>query len=268
MESIIAYFSDLGLDFVSLSKSAATLLIGALLICGICRFIFRKKTMLGHAVSSSIAIVFIFVVTVLIVTVYTKLLWIVSPLPFVNISANSVSFFKFTNADYFTMSGEILSMIILAFFVNLLDNWIPKGKNIFSWFLWRVLTVLLGVVVHYLVTWLFHHFLPNDIQTYAPAALLVILIVMLLTGALKFIVGIFLTTINPVVAALYTFFFANIVGKQLTQAVLTTGILAGFILLLQKFGIIALSIASGALVAYIPFLFILLLVWYVVNKLL
>lgn len=268
MESIITFFSDLGLDFAALTKSAVTILLGALLICGICRFIFRKKTMLGHAVSSSIAIIFIFVVTVLIVTLYTKLLWIVSPLPFVNISSNSVSFYVFSNQDYLDLSAEILSMIILAFSVNLLDNWIPKGKNIFSWFLLRVLTVLLGVLVHYLVTWLFRHFLPQGIQSYAPAALLVILIVMLLTGALKFIVGIFLTTINPVVAALYTFFFANVVGKQLTQAVLTTGILAGFIMLLQNNGITALSIAAGALVAYVPFLFILIIVWYVVNKLL
>ena len=268
MESVIDYFSDVGLDFTGLTKSALTLLLSALLICGICRFIFRKKTMLGHAVSSSIAIVYILVTTVLIITVFTDLLWIVSPLPFVNISSNSIAFYSFYNNDYLGMSAEILSMIILAFCVNLLDNWIPKGKNIFSWFSLRLLTVLSGVVIHYLVTWLFRSFLPNDFQSYAPAVLLVILVVMLLTGALKFIVGIFLTTINPVIAALYTFFFANIVGKQLTQAVLTTGILVGFIFFLQKLGITALSIAAGALVAYIPFLIILILVWYVVNKLL
>jgi len=268
MDSMIAYFSDLGLDFPNLVRSAVTLLLGALLICGICRFIFRKKTMLGHAVSSAIAIVFICIVTVLIITVFTELLWIVSPLPFIQISTDSISFYSFRSTDYLDMAGEILSMIILAFSINLLDNWIPKGKNIFSWFFLRVLTILLGVVVHWLVTWLFDRFLPQGILAYAPAALLTILIVMLLTGALKFIVGIFLTTINPVIAALYTFFFANLVGKQLTQAVLTTCILAGFILLLQQFGITALSIVAGALVAYIPFLFLLILVWYVVNKLL
>ena len=268
MESIIAYFSDLGMNFPGLLKSAAFLLLGALLLCGICRFIFRKKTMIGHAVSSSFAIIFIFVVTVLIVTLWTSLSWIVSPLPFVSISANNVRFYAFQTSDYLSLCSEILSMIILAFFVNLLDNWIRKGKNIISWFFLRVLTVLLGVLVHYLITWLFHQFLPQGIQAYAPAALLVILIVMLLTGALKFIVGIFLTTINPVIAALYTFFFANMIGKQLTQAVMTTGMLAAFILLLRKFGIIELSISSGALVAYIPFLLVLIAVWYILNKLL
>ena len=268
MESIIAYFSDLGMNFPGLFKSALALLLGALLICGICRFIFRKKTMIGHAVSSSFAIIFIFVITVLIVTVWTGLSRIVSPLPFVSISTSSVRFYTFQTTDYLSLCAEILSMIILAFFVNLLDNWIRKGKNIINWFLLRVLTVVLGVLVHYLLTWLFHQFLPQGFQTYAPAALLVILVVMLLTGALKFIVGIFLATVNPVIAALYTFFFANIIGKQLTQAVLTTGMLAGFILLLQKFGITELSIVAGALVAYIPFLFILVIVWYILNKLL
>ena len=73
---------------------------------------------------------------------------------------------------------------------------------------------------------------------------------------------------NPIIAALYTFFFASFLGTQVTRAVLTTGILCGAIALLRKFGIAALSIASGALVAYIPFLMVLILVWYVVNKLL
>jgi hypothetical protein len=135
-------------------------------------------------------------VTILIITVFTDLLWIVTPLPFIRITTDSVSFYTFTNADYLGMSDEILSMIILAFSVNLLDNWIPKGKNIFNWFLLRILTVLAGVVVHYLVTWVFHRFLPAEIVHYAPAALLMILIVMLLTGALKFIVGIFAILIS------------------------------------------------------------------------
>ena len=102
---------------------------------------------------------------------------------------------------------------------------------------------------------------------YAPVILLAILLVMLLTGALRFLVGLVLTTVNPLIAALYTFFFASLVGKQITKAVLTTGILSGVILLLEKLGITTLSLLSGALVAYIPFLLILIVVWYIVSRL-
>jgi hypothetical protein len=65
---------------------------------------------------------------------------------------------------------------------------------------------------------------------------------------------------------LYTFFFANIIGKQITKAVLTTGILSGFIYLLEDLGISFLSLAPGALVAYIPFLFLLIPVWYALSR--
>ena len=268
MNSLNAYFADLGLNFPSLTKASLLLLIGAIAICGICRFIYRKKTLIGQAVSSSIAIIFICVVSILIVTLAPNLQWIVAPLPLVSITGNNLHFFTFDHAAYPIIAGQLLSAIILSFLVNLADCWIPKGTKMLKWFLLRCLTVLIGLVLHFAVTWLFHRFLPQGIIEYAPAVLLAILAVMLLTGALKIVVGLFLTTINPIIAALYTFFFASFLGTQVTRAVLTTGILCGTIALLQKFGITTLSIASGALVAYIPFLMVLILVWYVVNKLL
>ncbi len=268
MDSVISYFDQLGLDFSSLSKASVILLLGALLICAILRFIYRKKTLICQAVSSSIAIVFIGLISVLIITLADDLLWIVSPLPLVSISNNALTFFSFRDAGYLAIAAELLSMIILAFLVNLADCWLPKGKNMLHWLFLRCLTVLIGFVLHFAVTWLMNRFLPQGILQYAPTVLLLILTVMLLTGVLRIIVGLFLTTISPIIAALYTFFFASFVGKQVTRAVLTTGILCGVIGLLNKYGIASLSIAAGALVAYIPFLLILIPVWYVVNKLL
>ena len=268
MDSIISYFDQVGLNFTSLSTVAVILLLGAVIICGICRFIYRKKTLIGQAVSSAIAIVFICLVSVLVVTLAENLRWLVSPLPLVDISENTLVFFRFQNVDYPAIAAELLGMIILSFLVNLADCWIPKGKNFVVWFFLRCLTVISGLALHFAATWLFHRFLPEGITQYAPSVLLILLAVMLLTGALKIVVGLFLTTINPIIAALYTFFFASFVGKQITRAVLTTGILCGVIGLLHKYGITGLSIAAGALVAYIPFLLILILVWYVVNKLL
>ena len=91
---------------------------------------------------------------------------------------------------------------------------------------------------------------------------------MLLTGALKFLVGLVLTSVNPLIAALYTFFFANAVGKQITKAMLTTAILVGLVLILQEMGIVAISVASAALAAYIPLILLVLVLWYIIGKLL
>lgn len=267
MESIISYFSALGIDFHSALKIACILLLGSLLFSTLIRFVFGQKTLLGNALSSSIAIIFIYVVMVLILTQAHSYQCLITPLPFATFSAEQIQFFSFQGASYTEISAQLLSMVILAFLVNLADSWIPKGKNIFTWTILRIITVALGFLLHFVVTWLFRHYLPQGIQIYAPAILLTLLVVMLLTGALRLLVGLLLTTVNPLIAALYTFFFANIIGKQITKAVLTTGILSGIIMLLHKFGLASLSLAAGALVAYIPFLLILLVVWYLVNRL-
>ena len=266
MESIVKYFNALGMDFGSMAKVAGILLLGALLLSSILRFIFGKKTLIGNSISSSIAIIFIYILMALIVSTVPKLQWLVSPLPFAEISENSIHFFSFQGSVYTIVASQLLSMIILSFLVNLADTWLPKKTNLFAWIFWRFVTVTLGLIMHYVVTWLFTKYLPMGIVVYAPVILLAILILMLLTGALRLIVGAILTTVNPIIAAFYTFFFASIVGKQLTKAVLTTGIMVGIVYLLQHFGITALIFTTAALMAYIPFLVLLVIVWYVVTR--
>lgn len=266
MESVINYFANIGMNLPVFLKLAGILLLGALLISGLSRFIFRKQTLFGHAVSSSIAILFIYVVMVLFFILSADLRFLITPLPFATLSENAIHFFRFTGAGYSVIAAQLLSMIILAFLVNLLDTLIPAGKKVISWIFYRILTVGAGFLLHYLVTWLFTKYLPQGIILYAPAILLAVLVLMLLTGALRFLVGLLLTTVNPLIAALYTFFFASLIGKQITKAVLTTGILSGVILLLEKLGIQALSLHPGAMVAYIPFLLLLVPVWYLISK--
>lgn len=267
MESIISFFAGIGVDFLSFMKFAGILLLGSLLVSGVFRFIFKKQTLLSQCVSSSIAIVFIYVVMVLIFTVVEELRFLITPLPFATISQDSIRFFSFSGADYTVIAAELLSMIILALLVSLTDTCVPKGKNLLSWMLFRVLTVTIGFMLHYAANWLFHKYLPMGIVTYAPVILLVIVLIMLLTGALKFLLGLILAAVNPLIAALYTFFFATVIGKQITKSVLTTAILSGLMVLLDKLEITALSLQPEALVAYIPFLLILTLVWFVVSKL-
>ena len=96
--------------------------------------------------------------------------------------------------------------------------------------------------------------------------LLAILVLMLLTGALRFLVGLVLTSVNPLIAAFYTFFFATLVGKQLTRAVMTTILLSALVYALNCVNIFAVSIASAALMAYIPFVVLLVLLWYTIER--
>lgn len=268
MEAIIAYFNSLNLDWPYLLKAGGILLIGVILFGSIGRFVFGKKSVLNVAVSSAIAIIFIYTLTVILRISGVEFQEFLAPLPFVTLTGDSLVLFNFSGADYTLICFELLSMIILAFLVNLLDRWLPRGKNLFTWLLFRCLTVILATLAHLVVYGLLMRYLPDGLMTYAPVVLLAILALMLLTGALKIVVGVALTTVNPLIAALYTFFFANVIGKQVTRAVFTTAIMSLLIFALQYVGVAALAVTSAALVIYIPFLLIMLVLWYIVNKVL
>lgn len=268
MEKVLQYIENISLDNIQLMKTAGLLLLGTLLLSLFGRFIFGKKSALNNAVSSAIGILFIYALAVILRDIYPQITRWIPPLPLVTISGDRLVLFSFSGADYTVICSQLLSMIILSFLVNIVDGWMPKGKNIFSWIFFRVLTVLIASILHLVSTGLLATYLPEGIVTYAPPILLGLLILMLLTGALKIVVGALMATVNPLIAALYTFFFANIVGKQITKAILTTAILSGLVILLYNLGLGVLNIASAALMAYLPFVILLVIVWFIVSRLL
>lgn len=266
MEAIADYFQSIGLNFDVFWKAALILLLGTFLMSVLGRFVFGKRSLLNNAVSSAVGILFIYAITVVLKSLGAQFEGWIAPLPFVSISGDQMALFSFEGAHYTLICSEILSMIILAFLVNLADGWLPQGKNIFSWLFFRCLTVVIGYLLHLIVVALFRTYLPEGIVTYAPTVLLGLLILLLLTGVLKILVGAVLSTVNPIIGGLYTFFFATIIGKQVTRSVLTTAILAALVFGLQYIGMSVICIASAALAAYIPFLVLLIILWYIVFR--
>lgn len=268
MELIQTFIAEHNLDLLQLAKAAGFLLIGTLLFSSIGRLAFGKKSTLNCAVSSAIGIIFIYCIFIVIQVFGGELSRFLTSLPFVAVTENTLYLFPFSGSDYTLICTQLVGMIILAFLMNLIDGKMPTGKNVFSWLLFRCLTILFAIALYLLADWLFRTYLPEGIVTYAPAIVLGILVLMLLTGALKLLVGVILTTVNPLIAAFYTFFFANFVGKQVTKAVLTTAILALLVLAMEYFGIYTLSVSPDMLLAYLPFALILIPIWFLVGKLL
>lgn len=267
MEAIVNYFKTFDLDIGAFLKANFVLIAVFLALALLGRFVFGKKSVLLHSVSSAIGIFFVYCLTVVLCYAGAEFQKFIAPLPLVTIDNEMMTLFSFRQ-DYTIVCAEVLSMIILAFLMNLADGWLPVGKHIPSWIFFRCLAVVLALFLHLVVTGLLTAYLPEGLVTYAPVILLGILVLMLLTGALKFLVGLVLTSVNPLIAALYTFFFANAIGKQITKAMLTTAILTVLILILQKMGIVAISVASAALAAYIPLILLVLVLWFIVGKLL
>lgn len=268
MEQIKALLDSAGFETDVFLKALLILAVGSILLGGIGRFAFGKRSLLNKSVSSAIGILFVYALTVALHSAGAQFRNFLAPLPFVSIDNDTVTLFQFLGTYYTIICSQVLSMIILAFLANLIDSIMPRGKHFLVWLLCRCLTVILAMGAHLIVTWLLTNYLPEGLVTYAPVILLGLLILLLLVGALKLVVGAVLSTVNPLIGAFYTFFFATIVGKALTKAVITTAILSALLFGLQYIGCTAISIASGALIAYIPLLLILLVIWYLVGKLL
>lgn len=256
------------IDIRNLLLVAFLFTAGSLVFGFIGRFVFGKKSLLNQSVSSAIGILFIYAVTVVIHSFGLNLQILVSPLPFVALNGDTLLLFKILSADYVAICGEVLNMVILAFLVNLVNRWLPTGKKLFSWLFFRVLSVAIGMVLFAVANSLLTAFLPEGLLTWAPVILLALLIVMLLVGALKYLVGALLTTTSPLIGFLYTFFFASVVGKMLSRAVFTTAILTALVYGLNLLGITAVAIGTAVLPYYIPLLVLLLVLWFVVGKLL
>ena len=271
MDAILDFLQSVvpqNFDAAAFIKAALFIFIGLLIISAIGRLFFGKKSTLNHSISSAISILFIYAITVVIHSLGVDLNFLLSPLPFVTIDGDFLSVFLYEGKHYTVICSEILSMVILSFLANLSDSWLPSGKRLFSWFFFRCISVLLAMILHLIASALLAAFLPEGLLTWAPVVLLCLLGVTLFMGLLKLILGALLSTVSPTLGIFASFFFCHVIGKQITRAVLTTALMTGIVWALNYTGFTSIFIASSALTAYIPFLIILLIVWYITGHVL
>lgn len=253
---------DIGSSFKFILVFAAALLGAGLLV----RLLFGNRSDLNHAMSSSAGILTVYVLTVIIYAFQPKGLEnLLSPLPFVTFVNDYLFVLPFRGTSFEALCSQILALVILSFVVNCMDALLPEGENPFTWFLSRFLSVILAMGLHVAANWAINKYLPTLIVYHAPAVLLVILLSCLLLGVFKLILGIFLTVVNPVLGALYTFFFSSHIGKQLTKSVLSTAILCGVFYVMDHFSYLIIHISPAALPAYLPLLPGFLVIWYLLG---
>lgn len=257
-------FSFMAVAQFMLYFAAASLVLGVL-----SRMMLGKRSSLNHSLSSVMGIAFIYAVTII---VYTFKPWnldiLLSPLPFATFSDHYLIIHPISDLEFPALCAELLSLVILAFLINLVDTLLPKGEGIISWLLLRLITVLGCFGLHLVVTWAFHTYLPGVLVTYAPMILLMLLAVMLLSGILTLVLGLVIAISNPFLGAMYSFFFSNIVGKQVSKAIFTSGILCGIFWLMEHFGFVVILITPAALLTYIPLALVMVLLWYLIGALL
>ena len=262
-------FIPTDLDFVHIAKFLLIFAAGSLILSILGRFILGKRSSLNHSVSAVMAILFVYVLTIM---VYTFKPWnlnnYLSPLPFVTFFNEYLVVMPVVGIYPTVLARELLSLIILAFLVNLLDTIVPRAKSIAAWYCLRFFTVGLAMALYLLVHWAFHTYAPAALVTYAPLILILLLVSLLLLGFLNAVLGLILTITNPFIGAVYYFFFTNVIGKQVTKAVFSSVFFCVILFLMDFYGYSYVHISISALTAYIPIGLVSLILWYLTGYLL
>ena len=246
-------------------KFLGILIFGFLLISSMARFLLGKKAQINQAVTASVEIFFVYVIAVVFYALGLKLDIFIAPLPLVALTEDYLVFFPILSADFTLLCDQLLHLLIIAFLVNLVNGWIPAGKHWVVWIFLRFLTVVASVALIYGAELLLATFVPQGLADYAPTVLLCVLIALVLLGSLKLLVGATMALSNPIIAALYTFFFANYVGRALSKAILSTALVSGIVITLNALEIFAVHIAASVLGAYIPLLLIVFGLWLLIG---
>lgn len=262
MDQITAFFQSLapaGFDWLGFFKTLLILSATVLALGLLGRLIFGKKSLLNQSLSTAISIVLCCILTVCLNSLGASLESLLTALPFLDISGNDLQL-QLSIAD---LATPLLSMVVLCYFVNQTDRWLPEGKGIFGWFFFRCCGVLLAMVLHRAVTGITCVLVPDPVLFWASWILLGALVLMLLLGALHLLLG----GKKALFRSLHDFFFKNDIGKSVYRAVLTTLILALLTWIASLLGVNSLYIGFDGIGSLIVVL-ILLAIWFVIGHLL
>lgn len=235
-------------------------------VVGIFRLCFGKGSLINVAISSSISILSIYVLNMLIFSFGTKLQILFEPLPFVTVTEDCLTIFPIFDASFRDICKEIFKMLILAYLINLLESWLPKGNNMLSWFSFRFLALAIAVCLNYCLSTLLNTVCHETVMENAPFILLAVVLFAFLLGCLKLLIGGALTFVNPLLGLFYAFFFSQNIGKQLMRAMVTTVVMTILVCALNYLSYTVFSTASVALLTYLPIILLGLLLWYLIAK--
>lgn len=264
---LVQQVQQLSVSAVQYLKFLGILVFGILLLSSLARFLFGKEAQINLAVTSAMEILCVYVINTVIYALGLQLQQFITPLPFVTMVEDYLVLYPILSAEFTDICHHVLKMLIIAFLVNLINEFIPKGKHALTWFLLRIVTVILTVAVIYVAEQTLNTYLPQGLYEIAPTVLLCALVALVLLGSLKVFVGAAMAFLDPIIAALYTFFFSNFIGRALARAMVSTALLTALVVALDYLEIAAVHIAASVLTAYIPLLLIVLVLWYVVGHL-
>lgn len=202
--------------------TAFTVSFACFILAALFRLISGKRGTAVGAVTVTLDILVLYMVVVLLPLYIPNINRYLPTLPFSSIGAGHIEFMAIPQLDRNMFAAQMIDLLIVAFLFGFAETLLPECKNIFTWLLLRILTVVLVCAALWIVHTLSASLLPGFIQTYAPVLLLAFIAVLLALTVFKWFFGLILgMSCGPFIGAVYTFVIGNVVGKQLGKAALS-----------------------------------------------
>lgn len=241
-------------------------IVAIFVVVGVFRLSLGKGSIINGAIASGVAILTIYVIALLIYSFGSKLYVLFEPLPFVSVSEDYLTIFPIFDASMHEFCREVVNLTILAYVMNLMETWLPKGNKLGSWFSFRFFALVIAVCVHYTVSLLLKHVVSESVLLVIPIYLMIIIALAFLLGILKMIIGGDSFFVKSFLGAFHGFFFSNDMGKQLMRAMTTTILLTTLVIVLNYLSFTTVAIAAVTIFAYLPIILVGLILWYVISK--
>lgn len=230
------------------------------------RLFFGNRCAVNRGISGFMSVFFIYTATTV---VYSLRPWnltdYLAPLPYAIFRTDILIICTTSFSDLPLLCAQLLSLIILCFIVHLSNYLLPNVRSFFLWLLMRILSLALAVALFLGANWGINTFFPSVLAQSAPVVLVAVLGATLLVSLFNPLLCILFTAANPVIGLLYTFFFSNTIGKNLTRAVISAAMVYALFYAVETFGFSVIDITPGALLCFSPFAAVLIGIWYVFD---
>ena len=267
---ILSLFPE-GFDPFDMFHSLFYLVGLALILAALIRLIHKKTSQYNHALSSAMALMFMYLLMLMLHHVFPQLVDPVLdklPLIDVNFDTGTVRLFQFSMDRFSEGCQELVYVLMLSFCLIGLDDIIPDSKNVGSWMLLQFIIACVALAIYCFLMNSINTFFPEIFTSVAPMILVSILLFMVFLGLLKVILTMVLVAVNPLLLAISAFFSSNKLGMALGKSVMCSVVLVVMTIVLRYKEITVVSLNDLTLLVCALPMIVLAVLWVVIGHVL
>ena len=231
------------------------------------RLIADKASRYNHALASALAILFIYLVLMMLhgKSPANFVKDMLNCLPLIDYDGRNIILFQFGDGNAVAFFREFLLAFILSFILIGLDDLIPDAKNRAAWIVVQIFIAATAFFLYSYAVKAIEVFAPDMLDSYVPLIIGCILLFMVLLGILKVIFSLLLVAVSPLLGAISLFFGSAPMGKVLGKATLCAIVLCAVTVFMSTSGYGTIPVANVTVaVGFLPTL-VLLGLWFLMG---